>query len=186
MSLRDFEKELLAPKPWQLRGEVDSTSRPKDSLLDEHFQFTRRKGPTTDSKLAAVEAAVENQDPLTVNTDFLERLVKIRICNNLFDNVKPLDKKALTGNDLTLPVGGDTEVLNYEKNSTSLADSYTASTTTTRRAAEEVKRQQDEVLALWSSVERTLDSFCVESYIPKATVTKSAAERAEEDQVKAA
>eukprot|EP01057_Protomagalhaensia_wolfi_P003751 Protomagalhaensia_wolfi_Nauph_80__3750@NODE_3790_length_710_cov_3_250373_g2990_i0_p1_GENE_NODE_3790_length_710_cov_3_250373_g2990_i0NODE_3790_length_710_cov_3_250373_g2990_i0_p1_ORF_typecomplete_len195_score59_28Mpp10/PF04006_12/3_6e29_NODE_3790_length_710_cov_3_250373_g2990_i066650 len=193
MSLRDLERELLADKPWPLRGEVDGSHRPKDSLLLEHFQFNRRKGPQINEPLGDVDSTIreagervleQSIDPLSKTSEYLEQLIKNRICNNLFDSVKPLDPKALMGEEGPSSLI-DTDELNVTKDSTGLADAYVPSTTTAKRVAEKLKEQQDEVIALWKKTERMLDAFCSDSWIPKATVIRTAAERAEKDQVNA-
>eukprot|EP00529_Nitzschia_sp_RCC80_P018299 CAMPEP_0113501298 /NCGR_PEP_ID=MMETSP0014_2-20120614/32870_1 /TAXON_ID=2857 /ORGANISM="Nitzschia sp." /LENGTH=859 /DNA_ID=CAMNT_0000395857 /DNA_START=70 /DNA_END=2645 /DNA_ORIENTATION=- /assembly_acc=CAM_ASM_000159 len=69
----DFEKELLSEKPWQMRGETKSTSRPVNSLLEStpEFEMASKQAPT-----------------ITVqHTASLEDIIKRRILAEDWDDV---------------------------------------------------------------------------------------------------
>jgi len=71
----ELEKEMLAEKPWQMKGEVASTSRPVNSLLEGTPEF---------------EAATKTAPILTVeHTMNLEDVIKRRILNEDWDDVIP-------------------------------------------------------------------------------------------------
>ena len=70
-----IEKEMLSEKPWQMVGEVASTARPENSLLDSTPEFERA------SKDAPVMTIVE--------TEALEEVIKKRILNEDWDDVVP-------------------------------------------------------------------------------------------------
>lgn len=74
-----IEEQMLAEKPWQLRGEVSAHSRPVNSLLFENVNYEQRvKAPTITPE----------------TTEALEELIKQRIKDNKFDDpvkkVKPM------------------------------------------------------------------------------------------------
>jgi U3 small nucleolar RNA-associated protein MPP10 len=71
----EIEKEMLAEKPWQMRGETSGTSRPVDSLLDSTPEF---------------EVATKQAPILTVEkTMDLEEVIKKRILEEDWDDVIP-------------------------------------------------------------------------------------------------
>jgi U3 small nucleolar RNA-associated protein MPP10 len=61
-------------KPWQLKGEVNAQTRPKDSLLEEYVEFdhTTRQAPIIDAS----------------TTEKIEAIVKQRIKEKSFDDVE--------------------------------------------------------------------------------------------------
>jgi len=70
-----LEQEMLAEKPWQMRGESTSTSRPVNSLLDSTPEF---------------EVATKMAPIVTVqHTASLEEVIKQRILNEDWDDVIP-------------------------------------------------------------------------------------------------
>ena len=71
----EMEKELIAEKPWQMRGETTGTARPVDSLLDSTPEF---------------EVATKQAPIITVErTMDLEEVIKKRILNEDWDDVVP-------------------------------------------------------------------------------------------------
>lgn len=93
MSLRDLEKELLAPKHWTLGGEVEGKQRPENALLDEDVQFPRKAdvGREVREELLSMEdagddAAAQDAEPATAH-DALLRIIKCRISAQAFDDV---------------------------------------------------------------------------------------------------
>ena len=53
--MRELEEAALAPKPWQMTGEVKAANRPKDSLIDTVLDFdaARRPKPEIDVEFTA-------------------------------------------------------------------------------------------------------------------------------------
>lgn len=71
----DMERELLAEKPWQMRGETVGTARPVESLLDSTPEF---------------ETATKQAPIITVEkTMSLEEVIKKRILDEDWDDVVP-------------------------------------------------------------------------------------------------
>ncbi|CAG9327349.1 unnamed protein product [Blepharisma stoltei] len=101
-----IEDKLVSNKPWQLRGEILSTSRPVNSLLDTKLDFELARNPTPNTQAPEV-------------TDQIEDIIKQRILDLVFDDVKPklpIEKsKALTSPE---------DFMSYEKSKKSLAELY--------------------------------------------------------------
>jgi U3 small nucleolar ribonucleoprotein component len=76
--IEEIEKQLLADKPWQLKGEVSARSRPLNSLLFEDVNYEQR-----------IKAPIITPE----TTEALEAMIRQRIKDNKFDDpvkkVKP-------------------------------------------------------------------------------------------------
>ena len=71
----DFEKEILAEKPWQMTGESKGTQRPTNSLLEATPEF---------------EVATKMAPIITVeHTENIEEMIKKRIIDEDWDDVVP-------------------------------------------------------------------------------------------------
>ena len=68
-----LEEKLLSDKPWQLRGEINSKSRPVDSLLTEELDFQR----------ASVAASLTHVPEVA---DELESVIKQRVLDMNYDD----------------------------------------------------------------------------------------------------
>lgn len=71
--INQFEDEAVAPKSWQLIGEVRGVKRPENSLLEETLEFehaTKTAPPVTEERMRS-----------------LEELIKKRILDGAFDDV---------------------------------------------------------------------------------------------------
>lgn len=101
-----LEEKMISDKPWQLKGEISSKNRPKDSLLNEvlDFDLARKAQPQTQTKEV---------------TDEIEEIIKQRIQDMLFDDVQP--KRSLE-KPQTKTAAED--FLDYEKSKKSLAELY--------------------------------------------------------------
>lgn len=101
-----LENKLVSDKPWQLKGEVLSHTRPKNSLLDTKLDFQLARNPAPNTQAPEV-------------TDQIEDTIKQRILDLVFDDVKPKlaveRSKALTSPE---------DFMNYEKSRKSLAELY--------------------------------------------------------------
>lgn len=101
-----LEEKMISDKPWQLKGEVNSKNRPKDSLLNEDLDFdlARKSQPQTQTKEV---------------TDEIEDIIKQRILDMLFDDVQP--KRPI---DSAQTKTAAEDFLDYEKSKKSLAELY--------------------------------------------------------------
>lgn len=103
--IASIEQQLVADKPWQLKGEVGAHSRPLNSLLFEDVNYEQR-----------IKAPIITPE----TTEALEELIKQRIKDNRFDDpvkkTKPLLSTATT-------TSRQVEV-SSEKSKVGLADLY--------------------------------------------------------------
>lgn len=101
-----LEQKLVSEKPWQLKGEVQSRSRPRNSLLDEDLDFDLARNPVPQTQTKVV-------------TDEIEDIIKQRILDMVYDDVKP--KRALDKSGIKTAAE---DFMDYEKSRKSLAELY--------------------------------------------------------------
>ena len=72
--IEDLENKAVSAKDWKLRGEINAKSRPINSLLNENFDYksTSRPKPKPSTELNAM----------------IEKMIKLRISSDLFDDPK--------------------------------------------------------------------------------------------------
>lgn len=102
--MKQFEEDIVATKPWQLKGEADSKNRPVNSLLEEVLEFDS----TSRAPLIITEGTSEKLEDIILN----------RIKNNLFDDVV----RKVNNKDKQIPT--KQIILNQEKSKDSLATIY--------------------------------------------------------------
>ncbi len=83
MEMDEIEDEMVAEKPWALKGEVKASQRPQNSLLEHYLDFQVGATP-----------AVENSDQLLHN-DEIEEMIKQRILDINYDHVHTLKKEVI-------------------------------------------------------------------------------------------
>jgi U3 small nucleolar RNA-associated protein MPP10 len=101
-----LEQELLAEKPWQMRGETSGTARPTESLLDSTPEF---EVATKQAPLVTVER--------TMN---LEEIIKKRILNEDWDDVVPRELPDVAWNKKR----GELPEVSQEKSKLGLGELY--------------------------------------------------------------
>lgn len=149
-----LEEKTLTEAPWQLKGEIDASKRPQNSLLEEvlDFDLTTRPPPT-----------ITEQTTVT-----LEGLIKQRIKDKAWDDVvrkeKPVDDQLLFKKP---------EVLDHSKSKLSLAQVYETEYLKQKQAqsgdVEEEKEPEShtEIRNAMSKLFAQLDALCHYHYTPK-------------------
>ncbi|KAF2155588.1 Mpp10 protein [Myriangium duriaei CBS 260.36] len=152
-----LEATLVSKKPWALSGEASSSSRPLNSLLEEDLAFERTGKP-----VPVITAEVSAD---------LEALIKSRILARDFQ-----DLHRRRPDDLSVPrAKRDPHDLSDTKSKKSLAELYEDDhlrLTTGSDAAEQLtdaqRKEQAEIVNLWSELRGQLDSLSNFSLRPKA------------------
>ncbi|SCO71641.1 U3 small nucleolar ribonucleoprotein protein MPP10, putative [Plasmodium vivax] len=198
------ERELIEKKHWSLTGEVSAHDRPKNSLLSLNVEIPKLNSGGNDAYVSKAVGEEEDDDdkeeeavgegrrdggktPLSRNkrrnllSDEIERVVKQRIQNMLFDDV---EKKRLEDLDVLLndskergdgKDGRDGDVsfdhLNFSKSKLSLAEEYTKKyeeeIKSSRSEKKEINLQKLELMNLYKKIIHCCDSLSNDFYIPK-------------------
>lgn len=149
--ISQLEDELVAEKKWTMKGEVKSSQRPEDSLLNdqEDFDFDRVGKP--------VPIITEEV------TETIEDLIRKRIKNDEFDD---LPKRFL--NQVVKPRKEKIEV-SETKSSKSLAEIYEDKYqgVEDNEKEEKITQEHEEIKELFTNVNYKLDSLTSFNFIPK-------------------
>lgn len=153
--IAELESENVAPKEWVLMGEAGSRQRPQNSLLEEDLEFER--------VMKAVPVTTEE----SVKT--LEEVIKVRILAGQFDDVvrlRPLeDKPFLPSKFFELKDSKSSQSLAQIYESDYVASQTEGATTDDRDG--KLKKEHDEINALWEGICGKLDALCNAHYVPK-------------------
>ncbi|KOB77497.1 U3 small nucleolar ribonucleoprotein MPP10 [Operophtera brumata] len=149
-----LEKKTMNEAPWQLKGEVDGTKRPQNSLLEEvvDFDLTTRPAPI-----------ITEETTIT-----LEDIIKQRIKDKAWDDVikkeKPVDDQLKFRK---------TEILDQSKSKQSLAEVYEAEYLKQKQALtgdiqdEKEPESHTQIRESMSQLFSKLDALCHYHYTPK-------------------
>ncbi|XP_014257055.1 U3 small nucleolar ribonucleoprotein protein MPP10 [Cimex lectularius] len=153
--IRKLEDAALSEKPWVLKGEVDSSSRPVNSLLEEvvEFDMTQRPAPVITEEV----------------TMKLEDIIIKRIRDETYDDVERKVKPIKTPNDLKKKI-----VLDQEKSKLSLAQIYEneflkqkTKETNDVKTEEELSEEKKKIAAHMKKLFYQLDTLSNLHYTPK-------------------
>ena len=160
--IRELEEEIVAPKSWEMKGEVRSAERPENSLLEVTAQAERARKP---APLATEEF-----------TSSLEEMIIKRIRDERFDDVVP---RAREEADLTAADRGDAPELSQEKSRVGLGDIYAeeflakATSGATGAKAAQDAALREELKELYHKVCRQLDGLSHFHFAPKPVVSEA-------------
>ncbi|KAK3937894.1 Mpp10 protein-domain-containing protein [Diplogelasinospora grovesii] len=155
--IRKLEAELVAKRAWTLSGEASASARPVNSLLEEDLDFEHAGKPVP----VITEEVSES----------IEALIKRRILAHEFDEV--LRRRPDTLGD---PNGARRGLVDVQdkKGDKSLAELYEeehvkkANPDAYMSAADEkLKRDEDEIKAMWKDISAKLDALSSWHYKPK-------------------
>ncbi|CAH4032792.1 unnamed protein product [Pieris brassicae] len=150
-----LEEKSIKEAPWQLKGEVDATKRPQNSLLQEvvDFDLTTRPAPI-----------ITEQTTVT-----LEGLIRQRIKDKAWDDVEKKEKPVDDQLAFKKP-----EILDHSKSKLSLAQVYEAEYLKQKQAESGDHQEEDEpeshkeIRDKMSKLFEKLDALCHYHYTPKA------------------
>lgn len=150
-----LEEKTLKESPWQLKGEIDASKRPQNSLLEEvvDFDLTSRPAPI-----------ITEETTLTLE-DIIKRRIKDKAWDDVVKKHKPVDDQLNFRK---------TEVLDHAKSKQSLAQVYEAEYLKQKAALsgeQEEERESEshtEIRNAMTKLFAKLDALCHYHYTPKA------------------
>lgn len=155
--IEDFEAEAVSEKPWQLKGEVSSKDRPKNSLLEEFVEF---------------DVVTRPAPIMTEQTTLkLEDVIKGRVKDKSWDDVEKKIKPVETHKEYKKKL-----VMNQEKSKESLAQIYenefikqrdALNNDGTEEREEKEPPEYNQIREAMHSVFRKLDALSNYHYTPK-------------------
>mmetsp|Transcript_18012 Transcript_18012/g.22086 ORF Transcript_18012/g.22086 Transcript_18012/m.22086 type:complete len:394 (-) Transcript_18012:698-1879(-) len=160
-SARALERENIKTvdqREWELRGEVQATDRPENSLLGVDATWDGSKKTSRRQNLAGTEL-----------TEAIEQIIRQRIAENKFDDLVPAELQAVAASTTMSKqsaesVGDQVKALG-EKSSLGLAEEYEQdylknleNSTAADRSAVKIHRDS-ELDALWSKLALKLDAL---------------------------
>jgi len=155
--IRRLEAANVAKRQWQLSGEARAADRPLNSLLEENLEFERAGKPVP---LVTAETSED-----------IEALIKRRILAGEFDEIPRRRPDDLA----TGPRRGRFE-LDNTRSGKGLAEIYEeehlreTDPNFVEAKDEKLKKEHDEISALWKSVSAKLDSLSSSHFKPKPAV----------------
>lgn len=151
--ITELEKEALGEKPWVLKGEVKSSARPENSLLEAILDYDR---PGKVAPVITVEVSVA-----------LEEMIKKRILEDDFDDVI----RKFAGNEQDMK--NKLEEVSMEKSKEGLGEVYEKEYMKTAMGFEmddESKQDQAEIDVMFKSLCWKLDALSNYQFTPKPMV----------------
>jgi len=146
----ELEEAAVSTKPWQLLGEVSATTRPQNSLLEEHldFEHTARLPPQITEE----------------TTKSLEDIIRQRIKDKSFDDVERKEKLNEEPFEYKKRI-----VLDQEKSKQSLSQVYEQEYLKLQQKEEEEKKDPDheDIKKMLTSLFVKLDALSNFHYTPK-------------------
>jgi U3 small nucleolar ribonucleoprotein component len=153
--IEELEAENVGEKPWTLKGEASSRTRPENALLEEDLEFERNMKPTP----VITEEAVHS----------LEEVIKARILENRFDDVvriRPMDDKPFLPSRLL--------ELKDTKSAQSLAQIYENDYMAAQSGEAviddrdgKLKKEHEEIEQQWDKICEKLDALSNAHFVPK-------------------
>ena len=144
--IKEFEKELIGEKEWALKGEINASKRPKDSLLQENLDVDIASRPVP-------EITEET-------TQTIEDLVMQRIKDQAFDDV---ERKEVVENNFNVNRRWE---LDDQKSKKSLAEQYEGEKEAQTEAEKKLAVQHQEIDSLIKVAFSQLDALANWHYTP--------------------
>ncbi|CAM9269203.1 unnamed protein product [Choristocarpus tenellus] len=152
LKVSELERELLAEKPWALKGEIRAKDRPENSLLEASVDVDR--------------VARSAPPPTVERTMSLLDMIKKRCIDQNWDDVTPRNIAVPT-------VRKEAPELSQEKSKEGLGDIYEKEYMKTTMGIEEDDKHADlkkELKILFTKLTGKLDALCNFHYTPKPVI----------------
>lgn len=160
-TVRELEREIVGPRPWELRGEIKAGERPENSLL----------GLVADVERASKPAPVVSQE----YTSSLEELIVKRIKDANFDDVAL--KKVHENNLVVDSDGGNENQLSQERDKKGLGDIYEeeflSRSMKVKGTAAKDESEKLEIKELFGEICRQLDALSHFHFSPRPVVCEA-------------
>lgn len=157
--IRELEAVLIAKRPWVLAGEAKASDRPKNALLEEVLDFERTGKPLPVVTKETSEA--------------IEELIKRRVLASEFDEVRKRRPEEALGASSFARRGKQFDLEMEAPRQKGLADVYEeehlrkTDPAFVDKRTEKLKKEHDEINALWKDISHKLDSLASFRYRPK-------------------
>uniref|UniRef100_T1JF27 U3 small nucleolar ribonucleoprotein protein MPP10 n=1 Tax=Strigamia maritima TaxID=126957 RepID=T1JF27_STRMM len=158
--IQDLEEINMAEKPWQLMGEATASTRPENSLLQEHAMFDHVQRQGVETRPISYASPVITEETTQKLEDIIKQRIKDQVWNDVERKVKPKEEPFEYKKRV---------VLDQEKSKLSLAQVYENEYIKLQQTekSEEESPAHVEIKKMMTSLFYKLDILCNFHFTPK-------------------